>query len=111
MTENALRTLVGSPEVMLEQYAEIDRICTLDNVEVQIIPESLAAYRSGWNFEILEFDTLGPVASSDSHRATTIWSKGSDVGQYQRQFEAMTKAAPGPAQTPHILRDLGKLWT
>lgn len=112
LAESALRTLVGTPEVMREQYAEILRICELDNVEVQIIPEAMATYRSGWNFEILEFDALGPVASSDSHRATTIWSKASDVGQYRRQFEAMAKSAPGPAQTPGLLRRLEKeLWT
>ncbi len=111
ITENALRTVMGSPEVMREQYAEILRISKFDNVDVQIIPDDLPIYRSGWNFEILEFDTLGPVASSDSHKATTIWSKESDVGQYQRQFEAMAKAAPGPAQTPQILRDLEKKLT
>jgi hypothetical protein len=111
MTENALRTVMGSPEVMREQYAEILRICEFDNVDIQIIPDDLPIYRSDWNFEILEFDTLGPVASSDSHKATTIWSKEPDVGQYQRQFEAMAKAAPGPAQTPQILRDLEKMWT
>ncbi len=112
MAESALRTLVGSAEVMREQYEEILRISELDHVDIQIIPEAMATYRSGWNFEILEFDTLGPVASSDSHKATTIWSRESDVGQYQRQFEAMAKAAPGPAQTPQILRDLEKkLWT
>jgi Domain of unknown function (DUF5753) len=112
MTENALRLHVGTQEVMREQYAEIIRLSEQDHIDIQIIPEALATYRSGWNFEILEFDTLGPVASSDSHKATTIWSKESDVGQYQRQFDAMTKAAPGPAQTPQILRDLEKkLWT
>jgi transcriptional regulator with XRE-family HTH domain len=113
LTESTLRTVIGSPEVMRAQYAEIIRLCELDNVEVQIIPEGLPTYRSAWSFALLEFDgQLGPVVQSDSYKATTMWSKESDVGQYQRQFHAMAKAAPGPSQTPQILHDLEqKLWT
>jgi transcriptional regulator with XRE-family HTH domain len=111
LTENTLRTVIGSPEVMCAQYAEIIRLCELDNVEVQIIPDEMPTYRSSFNFTILEFDGLGPVVQSDSNQATTMWSKESDVGQYQRQFDAMAKAAPGPSQTPQILHDLEKkLW-
>ncbi|AJC58575.1 putative DNA-binding protein [Streptomyces sp. 769] len=112
LTENTLRTVVGSPEVMRAQYAEIIRLNSLDNVEVQIIPEDLPTYRAGFNFTVLEFADLGPVVQSDSAKATTMWSKEADVGQYQRQFDAMVKAAPGPAQTPQILQALEKkLWT
>lgn len=112
LTESTLRTAIGSPDVMREQYAEIDRLTHLDNVEVQIIPEDLPTYRSGWNFTVLEFSDLSPVVQSDSAKATTMWSKDSDVGQFQRQFDAMVKAAPGPSQTPQILHDLEqKLWT
>ena len=112
LTESTLRTVVGSPDVMRAQYAEIIRLNELDNVEVQIIPEDLPTYRAGFNFTVLEFTDLDPVVQSDSSRAITMWSKASDVGQYQRQFDAMVKAAPGPTQTPHILNALGKkLWT
>ncbi|MEW1657931.1 helix-turn-helix transcriptional regulator [Streptomyces sp. NPDC093707] len=112
LTENTLRTIVGSPDVMRAQYAEIIRLNELDNVEVQIIPEDLPTYRAGFNFTVLEFTDLGPVVQSDSAKATTMWSKESDVGQYQRQFDAMVKAAPGPSQTPQILQALEKkLWT
>ncbi|MQT05078.1 helix-turn-helix domain-containing protein [Streptomyces jumonjinensis] len=111
LTESALRTVIGSPEVMRAQYAEIKRLCALEKVEVQIIPEDLPTYRSGWNFTVLEFTGLGPVTQSDSAKATTMWSKESDVGQFQRQFVAMAMAAPGPSQTPQILDDLEKrLW-
>nr|WP_237539906.1 helix-turn-helix transcriptional regulator [Streptomyces sp. SID4917] len=111
LTENTLRTVIGSPAVMRAQYREIVRLSSLDNVEVQIIPDDLPTYRSSWNFTILEFDGLSPVVQSDSYKATTMWSKASDVGQYRRQFDDMAKAAPGPAQTPRILHDLEKrLW-
>ncbi|MFD5425338.1 helix-turn-helix domain-containing protein [Streptomyces sp. NPDC127084] len=111
LTENALRTLVGSPEVMRAQYAEIIRLNELDNVEVQIIPEDLPTYRAAFNFTVLEFVDLDPVVQSDSAKATTMWSKASDVGQYQRQFDAMVKSAPGPSQTPQFLHALEKkLW-
>ncbi|WP_433860178.1 helix-turn-helix domain-containing protein [Streptomyces kronopolitis] len=111
LTENTLRTKIGSSEVMRAQYAEIIRLCERDNVEVQIIPETLSTYRSGFSFTVLEFDELGSVVQSDGHRSITMWSKPSDVGQYQRQFDAMVKAAPGPSQTPSILMELEeKLW-
>ncbi|BBB00451.1 putative DNA-binding protein [Actinacidiphila reveromycinica] len=112
LTENTLRTVIGSPEVMRAQYAEIVRLCEADTVEVQIIPDDLPTYRASWNFTILDFTDLGSVVQSDSAMATTMWSKPGDVGFYQRQFDAMVKAAPGPAQTPGFLRDLEEsLWT
>lgn len=111
LTENTLRTMIGSPEVMRRQYAEIIRLCEQDNVEVQIIPEDLSTYRAGFCFTVLEFDELDSVVQSDGYRSITMWSKPSDVGQYQRQFDAMVKAAPGPSQTPSILMELDKkLW-
>lgn len=112
LTESTLRTVVGSADVMRAQYAEIIRLNELDNVEVQIIPEDLPTYRAAFNFTVLEFTDLAPVVQSDSAKATTMWSKESDVGQYQRQFDAMVKAAPGPSQTPQVLHALEKkLWT
>ncbi|MGZ2358539.1 helix-turn-helix domain-containing protein [Streptomyces sp. 372A] len=111
LTESTLRTKIGSPEVMRRQYAEIIRLCEQDNVEVQIIPEALATYRAAFCFTVLEFDELDAVVQSDGHRSITMWSKPSDVGQYQRQFDAMVKAAPGPSQTPSFLMELEKkLW-
>ncbi|MBT2405584.1 MULTISPECIES: helix-turn-helix transcriptional regulator [unclassified Streptomyces] len=111
LTENTLRTKIGSPEVMRAQYAEIIRLCEQDNVEVQIIPEDLSTYRAGFSFTVLEFDELDAVVQSDGYRSITMWSKPSDVGQYQRQFDAMVKAAPGPSQTPSFLMELEeKLW-
>ncbi|WP_411143270.1 helix-turn-helix domain-containing protein [Streptomyces sp. x-80] len=111
LTENSLTTAIGSPEVMRVQYAEIIRLTKLENVEVQIIPRDLLTYRSDWNFTMLEFDGLDPVVQSDSYKATTMWSKESDVGQYKRQFDNMAKIAPGPHETPQFLKNLEKkLW-
>ncbi|MFI6874932.1 helix-turn-helix domain-containing protein [Streptomyces sp. NPDC050400] len=111
LTENTLRTKIGSAEVMRAQYEEIIRLIEQDNVEVQIIPEDLATYRAGFSFTVLDFDELDPVVQGDGYRSITMWSKASDVGQYQRQFDAMVKAAPGPSHTPSFLMELEKkLW-
>ncbi|MEU0305806.1 helix-turn-helix domain-containing protein [Streptomyces cyaneofuscatus] len=111
LTENTLRTMIGSPAVMRAQYAEIIRLCERDNIEVQIIPENLPTYRAGFCFTVLRFDELDPVVQSDGYRSITMWSKPSDVGQCQRQFDAMAKAAPGPSHTPSFLMELEeKLW-
>lgn len=113
LTESTLRTLVGTPETMRTQYAEIIRLCGQDNVEVQVIPDGMPdIYRAGFNFTVLRFEELDPVVQSDGHRSTTMWSKPSDVSQFDRQFQEMAKAAPGPTQTPRFLHDLEKkLWT
>ncbi|MET7814232.1 helix-turn-helix transcriptional regulator [Streptomyces sp. NPDC005395] len=112
LLETTLRTCVGSPEVMRQQYAEITRLCDLDNIEVQVIPGNLPTYRAGFNFTVLEFEALDSVAQSDGFGSITMWSKPADVGQFARQFEAMAKAAPGPSETPRILKDLEEeLWT
>jgi transcriptional regulator with XRE-family HTH domain len=112
LAESTLRTCVGSPEVMRQQYAEIIRLCDLENVDVQIIPANLPTYRSGFSFTLLEFEALAPVVQSDGYRSSTMWSKPTDVGQFARQFEAMAKAAPGPSESPRILKDLEEeLWT
>ncbi len=111
LTEGALRTCVGSPEAMRVQYAEIIRLGELDTVDIQIIPAALPTYRVGLNFTVLEFEELAPVVQSDGHRSTTMWSKPADVGQFARQFDAMAKAAPGPSETPRILKALEEeLW-
>ncbi|MFH8894410.1 helix-turn-helix domain-containing protein [Streptomyces sp. NPDC054904] len=112
LTENTLIRQIGTPDTMREQYAEIKRLAGLDNVDVQILPEhGDGFYRAAFNFTILDFQGLDSVVQSDSHKSTTMWSKPSDVGQYQRQFQAMAKAAPGPSETPQILHQLEKkLW-
>ncbi|MET8979392.1 helix-turn-helix transcriptional regulator [Streptomyces sp. NPDC004539] len=111
LLEAVLRTCVGSPEVMREQYAEIIRLSRLDTVDVQIIPAALPTYRAGFNFTVLEFVGLPNVVQSDGYRSTTMWSKPDDVGQFARQFDAMVKAAPGPSETPRILKALEEeLW-
>ncbi|MFJ4800127.1 helix-turn-helix domain-containing protein [Streptomyces murinus] len=111
LTENTLRTQIGSPEIMRAQYAEILRLCEQENVEVQIIPEKLSTYRTGFAFTLLDFEDLGSVVQSDGYKSITMWSKPSEVKQYQRQFNAMAKAAPGPSQTPAFLMELEeKLW-
>ncbi|MEV8544438.1 helix-turn-helix transcriptional regulator [Streptomyces sp. NPDC051572] len=106
LTETALRTCVGSPEVMRQQYAEIIRLCGLENADVQIIPQDLPTYRAPFNFTVLDFEALGSVVQADAYRSVTMWSKPADVGQFARQFEAMAKAAPGPSETPRILKAL-----
>ncbi|MGW0856122.1 helix-turn-helix domain-containing protein [Streptomyces sp. NPDC002690] len=112
MLESCLRTAIGSAEIMRDQYAEIVRLNQRRNIEVQVMPENLFTYRAAWNFTHLEFPELSPVVQSDSNKATTMFSKASDVGQYLRNFNDMAKNAPGPSETPHILKRLEEeLWT
>ncbi|MGW6757787.1 helix-turn-helix domain-containing protein [Streptomyces sp. NPDC055008] len=112
LTEGTLRTLIGSPDVMRAQYAEIRSLCRMENVEVQIIPERSSAYRAPFPFTRLTFEGLPPMIQMDGWRSITIYREEADTGSFRRQFEAMVREAPGSAETPSFLKQLEQeLWT
>jgi hypothetical protein len=108
LDEAALRKVVGSHDVMREQYAEIIRLSKLDNVTVQILPLASASYRSSANFTLLEFEApLLTVVQTDvpdggsnvSDKDTTIWA-------FNRRFDALRAGALAPGETPTFLHRL-----
>ncbi|MFF7023936.1 helix-turn-helix domain-containing protein [Streptomyces klenkii] len=111
LDEGALRRVIGGPEIMREQYKEIERVAALDHVTVQILPQKLATYRSGANFVILNFDTdaeLGPVVMLDSALGPSVTDKQREVGAYGRRFDAMREGALAPVNTPEFLHRLAR---
>ncbi|WP_328915486.1 MULTISPECIES: helix-turn-helix domain-containing protein [unclassified Streptomyces] len=108
LDEAALRKVVGSPDVMREQYEEIIRLSKLDNVTIQVLPLASATYRSSTNFTLLEFEApLLTVVQTDvpeggsnvSDKDTTIWA-------FTRRFDALRAGALAPGETPTFLHRL-----
>ncbi|GGX78313.1 helix-turn-helix domain-containing protein [Streptomyces hiroshimensis] len=107
LDEAALRRVIGGPEIMREQYKEIERVAALDHVTVQILPQNLATYRSGADFVLLNFDAkIDSVVMLDSALGTTLSDKAREVGAYTRRFDAMREGALAPVKTPEFLHKL-----
>ncbi|NVK78558.1 helix-turn-helix domain-containing protein [Streptomyces morookaense] len=109
VNEAALRQWMGSKDVMLEQYEEVERLAQLHNVTVQILPMMLANYRTCLNFMILDFDEgLEPVVQTDLQETITVTDKPLVVGRYARRFDALQRGALAPSVTPEFLHRLAR---
>jgi len=107
--EAALRRVVGSPEVMCEQYEEIQRLAQLDNVTVQILPMNIATYRSASNFSLMDFGVpLPTIVQIDAAQGTEINDKDTTVWSFSRRFDALRAGALAPSETPTFLQQLAR---
>jgi transcriptional regulator with XRE-family HTH domain len=109
LDEAALLRVVGGPEVMREQYEEIARLTTLDNVTVQILPTRTATYRSSFNFTLLEFVApLPTVVQADAPEGSNVSDKDVTVWSFSRKFDSLRAGALSPGETPDVLHRLGR---
>ncbi|MFF5586347.1 helix-turn-helix domain-containing protein [Streptomyces hygroscopicus] len=107
--EATLRRVVGSPEVMREQYEEILAFTQLDHVTVQILPMATVTYRPGSNFTLLEFGSpLPTVVQSDVADGSDISDKDTTIWSFSRRFEGLRAAALAPNETPAFLQRLAR---
>ncbi|WKK27554.1 helix-turn-helix transcriptional regulator [Streptomyces olivoreticuli] len=109
LDEAALRRMIGGPDIMREQYEEIERVAALDHVTVQILPQNLVKYRAGANFVLLDFDAkLDPVVMEDGPRVMTVSDTPREVWAYARRFDAMREGALPPVKTADFLHRLAR---
>ncbi|RLU78115.1 transcriptional regulator [Streptomyces griseocarneus] len=107
--EAALRLMIGGPDVMREQYEEIERMASLDHITVQILPRNLVTYRSFESFVIMDFDGgLDPVVVHEALAVMTATDKRREVWKHTRRFDAMREGALAPSKTPEFLHKLVK---
>jgi transcriptional regulator with XRE-family HTH domain len=107
LDEAALRRVIGGPDVMCEQYEEINRLHELDNVTVQILPARTATYRSSSNFTLLDFDApLPKVVQSDGADGANVSDKDVTVWAFARRFDALRAGALAPGETRAFLHQL-----
>ncbi|MFD9535085.1 helix-turn-helix domain-containing protein [Streptomyces sp. NPDC060010] len=108
MDESAITNMVGSPQIMLEQYEEIERLAALPNVTVRIIPSSAPTYRVFGEFHVLDFDRKElpdpvVVASSTLDQGMECLSKPRPVKQFVRRFDILAQGALPAHETPAFL--------
>jgi transcriptional regulator with XRE-family HTH domain len=107
LDEAALRRVIGSPDVIREQYEEIIRLTKLDNVTVQVLPLTSATYRSSFNFTLLEFEApLLTVVQSDMPEGSSVSDKDTTIWAFTRKFDALRAGALAPGETPGFLHRL-----
>ncbi|MFE8018223.1 helix-turn-helix domain-containing protein [Streptomyces antibioticus] len=108
MGEDAIRSTIGSREVMAEQYEEIKRLASLDTVTVQILPAASTGYRASQNFAVLDMgEPLGKIVQADQPGGqASITDKKPDVGKYTRRFEALRASALAPNETPNVIDEV-----
>ncbi|MEV0278579.1 helix-turn-helix transcriptional regulator [Streptomyces sp. NPDC050610] len=109
LDEAVLRRVMGSREVMREQYQQIEELSQLDHVAIQIMPLAATMYRSSENFTLLEFDSPVPdVVQVDGLEQIKVTDKKSVIGKYTRRFDDMRAGALPPSETPKILKQLAR---
>jgi transcriptional regulator with XRE-family HTH domain len=109
LDEAALRRVIGSRDVMREQYEQIVNIAERDNVTVQILPMGAATYRSAYNFNLLEFEApLPTVVQTDVADGSDISDKDTTIWSFSRRFDALRAGALAPGETPTFLQRLAR---
>jgi hypothetical protein len=115
LDEAVLRRMMGSPDIMRDQYREIRELAERDNITVQIFPMVSVSYRYGRGpFQVLGFGTHFPSvvqaddASGAVSVAVSVIDKPFEVLKYSRRFEAMRAGALAPEETPRFLEQLAR---
>jgi hypothetical protein len=108
--EPALRYVVGGAQVMHEQYDEITRLAALDHVTVQVLPQTARGYVATHDFSILLLDDYLPsmVQVDNAWGAVSVSDKPREVGRFSRRFEALSRSALPPEDTPKFLQQLSR---
>ncbi|PJE95636.1 transcriptional regulator [Streptomyces carminius] len=108
--EPALRHVVGGIEVMREQYDEIKRLTELGNVTVQVLPQTMRGHLFLHDFSILLLGETLPttVQVDNAFGVVSISDKRREVGRFSRHFEALSRSALPPEETPKFLHRLSQ---
>lgn len=108
--EPALRYLVGDKDIMREQYGEITRLAALDNITVQILPQSVRGYLAVHDFMILNLgDSMPTTVQTDTPWfGAAVTDKPREVGMFRRQLEALSRSALPSEDTPKFLYRLSR---
>ncbi|MEU7028869.1 DUF5753 domain-containing protein, partial [Streptomyces sp. NPDC046275] len=110
LDEAALRRIVGSREVMREQYAELIRLNERDNVFVHIVPTAKPTYRCQYDFALLDFGEGLPTAvqMDKIDGGSEITDKTTEVWTFSRRFERLRDGALPIEETPKFLEQLSR---
>ncbi|MEU5694923.1 helix-turn-helix transcriptional regulator [Actinosynnema sp. NPDC020468] len=103
--ESAIRTVVGSPEVMKDQLLHLRKLASLPHVTLQVIPFSAGAHAaSGLPFILLRFqDNVRNVVYLENLTTAASLDEPTHVAQYEMAFRHVVGAALSPSKTSSLL--------
>ncbi len=115
--ENALRTIVGNPQVMADQCRHAADMSTRDNIELRILRQE-AGLPTGTlvtPFIVMTFpkNSRGkpvepPVIYAESYTGDTYLEKRDDVQRCRRTFRTLTEATMDARSSRTLLRELAR---
>ncbi|WP_231626404.1 helix-turn-helix domain-containing protein [Streptomyces apocyni] len=108
MDEAMLLRVIGSADVMREQYEYLAEMSRRDNVRIQVLPRRSTGYKTSHNFLVMEMEKPLPtvVESDTAWGASAVIDKEADVWLFNRRFDELRANALGPDETPTIMKRL-----
>lgn len=110
LDEAMLLRVIGSADVMREQYEYLAEMSRLDNVRIQILPRRSTGYKTSHNFVVLDMaKPLPAMVQTDTTWGTSaVIDKETEVWRFNRRFDELRATALGPDETPHALEQLAR---
>ena len=104
LTEGALRTQVGGPEVMRAQLEHLVELGRRPNVDIRVIPATGAYPAMGTPFYILSFDNKYPdVGYIELLDKGVYLEEPDDVEPYLLRFQALREIALEPGESSEFI--------
>ncbi|MBF6302549.1 helix-turn-helix domain-containing protein [Nocardia amamiensis] len=111
LDENALRRIVGDPDVMAGALRHLANLP--ENVTIRVLPFSVGfplGVACG-PFTVLDFDRATgepPTVYVEGYRGNMYYDRAEAVTQYRDTFQTLQRVALSPAESTHLLRRVAK---
>jgi transcriptional regulator with XRE-family HTH domain len=109
LTEGALRTQAGGPEVMREQLDRLVELSKLPNVDLRVIAADGAYPAPGTPFSILSFAGAYPdVGYVESIGMGVYIEEAENLEPYQLNFAGLQKVALSPSKSRSLIMEIAQ---
>lgn len=108
LDESSLRRMVGTPEVMSEQYLRLVAAGDLANVRLRVLPFDAGSHQAmGFPFQIFEFAGDDPhIVSVEMLSGSEYFDSAEEVGRYRAAFNQVSDRALDPLESRRFIEYL-----
>jgi transcriptional regulator with XRE-family HTH domain len=109
--EAALRQLIGSAEIMVEQLRHLAKMAAEPNVDLRVIP-----FDSGWNpalegpYFMVESGAAPPVVQLENRRSVLFLHEERDVDTYRDATEMVLRSAASAIESAALIAEYTDRW-
>jgi transcriptional regulator with XRE-family HTH domain len=109
LDEAVLHRVIGSPEIMREQFRHLVKMSSLKNVSIQIIPYSIGAHPAlDSNFNILTFaGEAADIVYVEGLVGKVYVERPEDVDRYRRVYSRLSELALSAEKSIELCRSYG----